>query len=144
MRSLTPSATTLTSDAYKRASTTSVISATRSVALSNHEALVFPPAPTSRIRQKYRQLKRKRNNEHKAFLRSLPGYSLYEAHRGKPPLSPAVLSELHQEISKADAELRVALKVDWDDCARAIAEFTCPFCFYVLPGVYLIDEEKWK
>ncbi len=144
IKSLAPTATTFAADAYKGGSTPSVISATKTVALGNHEALVFPTAPTGRIRQKYKQLKRKRKDEHKAFLRSLPSYSLYEEYHGKPPLNPDALSKLHQEISKADAELRVALKVDWDNCAKTISEFTCPFCLYALPSLYLIDEKKWK
>ncbi|KAK0126642.1 hypothetical protein ONS95_008226 [Cadophora gregata] len=59
------SATTLAADAFKKVSAPSVISVTKTVALGNHEELVFPPAPTGRLRQKYNKLKRQRLEDHK-------------------------------------------------------------------------------
>lgn len=143
--SLAPSATTLAANDYKKASSPSVISISRTVALGNHDDLVFPPAPVGHIKQRYRKLKEQRQDEHKAFLNSLPDYALYIKHREDPHQNhDNYFSKLKQEISEAEAKLRATLKADWDSCAGAVAEFTCPFCLYALPGLYLTDDKKWK
>lgn len=144
VQSLAVSATTLVADNFKKASAPSVVSATKTVALGNHEDLIFPPAPNGRVKQKYKQLKKQREAEHKTYLKSLPFYLLYEEHNGQPPLNLDILSELRQKISDAEAKLQKVLEKDWNDCNRAIVEVTCPFCFYALPSLDVIDEKKWK
>jgi hypothetical protein len=144
VQSLAVSATTLVADNFKKASAPSVVSVTKTVALGNHEDLIFPPAPNGRVKQKYKQLKKQREEEHKTYLKSLPFYLLYEEHNGQPPLNLDTLSKLRQKISDAEAKLQKILEKDWNDCNRAIAEVTCPFCFYALPSLDVIDEKKWK
>jgi len=39
-------------------------------------------------------------------------------------------AQVHLKISAAEAKLQATLESDWKDCCRAIAEVTCPFCFY--------------
>lgn len=58
IQSLAFSATTLAAEDYKKASVTpSVVSATKTVALGNHEDLIFPLPPTGGIRRKYNMFK---------------------------------------------------------------------------------------
>ncbi|CAH0003257.1 unnamed protein product [Clonostachys byssicola] len=57
IQSQTLSATTLVVEDYKKTTTPSVISATKTVALANHEELVFPPIPNGRVKQRYKKLK---------------------------------------------------------------------------------------
>ncbi|KAF8866264.1 hypothetical protein BDZ45DRAFT_336280 [Acephala macrosclerotiorum] len=129
VKSMAVSATTLAPDKFKKASTPSVVSASKTIALGNHEDLIFPPAPVGRIKQKYRKLKRQREEDHKAYLKLLQ------------PFDPDMISE---QISDADAKLKRTLEQDWVDCTQAIAEVTCPFCFYALPSQDVVDEKKWK
>ena len=144
VQSLAPSATTLAADKFKRASAPSVISATKTVAFGNHEDLVFPSAPKGYVRQKYKRLEEERQREHEAYLQSLPGYLFYLEHNGKPPLDPGAVSELRQKISEAKAELQRTLERDWEDCNAAMLEVICPFCFYALLIVDVLDEKKWQ
>lgn len=137
-------ATTLDADNFQKASAQSVVSATKTVALGHHEDLIFPPAPNGRVKQKYKQLEKQHLKEHKAYLNLLPDYSVYVEHRGQPPLNLDTLSQLLQKISDAEAKLKMTLGNDWNDCNRAIAEVTCPFCFYALPSLDVIDEKKWQ
>ncbi|KAF4338103.1 serine threonine phosphatase [Fusarium beomiforme] len=56
------SATTLAPEKFQRAAASpSVISASKTVALGNHEALVFPPAPGFALKKRYEQLKTRRD-----------------------------------------------------------------------------------
>lgn len=54
--SLAPSATTLEVNLFRKASVPSVVSLSKTVALSSHETIIFPPAPTGIIKLKQRQL----------------------------------------------------------------------------------------
>ncbi|KAH7417504.1 hypothetical protein BKA64DRAFT_301951 [Cadophora sp. MPI-SDFR-AT-0126] len=65
------SATTLAADAFRKAAAPSVISVTKTVALGSHEELIFPPAPTGRLNQKYKSLKKQRIENHQTYLQSL-------------------------------------------------------------------------
>ncbi|RFU80041.1 serine threonine phosphatase [Trichoderma arundinaceum] len=70
--SLIKSATTLQPNKFKAAaSSPSVVSATETVALGNHETLNFPPAPGLASKRKYEQLKSKRLAAHQAEIHKL-------------------------------------------------------------------------
>lgn len=62
VKSNTRSATTLAPSTFQKATAPSVVSATKTVALSSHEALSFPPAPISGIRINYERLKQQRKD----------------------------------------------------------------------------------
>ncbi|KAF4626071.1 hypothetical protein G7Y89_g12090 [Cudoniella acicularis] len=140
VQSLAVTATTLAPDSFKKASAPSIISVSKTVSLGDHQDLIFPPAPTGCIKQKYKQLKKQRKEGHTAYLESLRR-SLDAGIKGS---SPKLLSEFHQETSDAEAKLQNTLDKDWDSCIRAIVEVTCPFCFYTLPSLDVVDEKKWK
>jgi hypothetical protein len=154
VQSLAASATTLAADDYNKALTPSVISVTKTVALGNHEDLVFPPAPNGRVKQRYRTLKKQRKEVHKAYLKSIPGFSHYEEYLRQQSLKPLTDPEgreaanafavLRHKISEAETKLQTCLELDWDDCSRAVAEIICPFCLHALPSLFVSDEKKWK
>ena len=219
VQSMAVSATTLAAEKFRKASSPSVVSQMKTVAMGSHEDLILPPAPIGRLKQKYRQLKTVHEEEHKARLESLPGYlanyrkegnrerflkSLEEFRRQKGlplhttgdrvtdsytlyftvaqlgghkqvlesngwsqvahamqkfnPLSaaPEMLEAYYERylaqyeeavcrrISDAEATLERTLEKDWTHCSQVIAEVTCPFCFYALPSLEVIDEKKWR
>ncbi|PVH85641.1 hypothetical protein DL98DRAFT_408531, partial [Cadophora sp. DSE1049] len=119
------SATTLAADAFHKASAPSVISVTKTVALGNHEELVFPPAPTGRLKQKYKPLKRQRLENHRTYLQSLES------------------SAQHVRVNTQWVE-QMNLEKDWIYCCQLIGEITCPFCFYALPSLDVADDNKWR
>ncbi|KAI4859353.1 hypothetical protein F4820DRAFT_453963 [Hypoxylon rubiginosum] len=119
IRSLAQSATTLALDDFHKASVPSVISVSKTVALSNHEDLVFPPAPLGRIERKYKELKKLR----------------------KELLEKAGILVADGE---AKAQLDRIQEYDWSKSVKAIGEVTCPFCFYALPAQDVVDDKKWK
>ncbi|RYP30524.1 hypothetical protein DL767_006201 [Monosporascus sp. MG133] len=111
------SATTLTPNKFKVASSSpSIISASKTVALGNHEALVFPPAPGIAAKRKYEQLKRRR---------------VVDYHNAV---------SLEETRSEAESKLNELLKSD----LQAIGEITCPYCLYALPAQEIFDERKWQ
>lgn len=59
-KSLAQSATTLAAKNFHKASTPSLVSVSKTVALGSHEYLVFPTAPTAIIKKKHRQLMKER------------------------------------------------------------------------------------
>ncbi|KAK1240160.1 hypothetical protein MKX08_007602 [Trichoderma sp. CBMAI-0020] len=90
--------------------------ASKTVALSNHEALIFPPAPGLAAKRKYEQLKNERvANFQNAFW-------------------------LGETISDAESKLNDLLKSD----LQAIGDITCPYCLYALPAEEMFDEQKWQ
>ncbi|RFU35428.1 hypothetical protein B7463_g890, partial [Scytalidium lignicola] len=134
VQSLTQTATTLSPESFQKASGPSVVSVSKTVALSNHEELPFPLAPCSGLLRKYRQLRKQREEKHKVDLEFLTSN---EEQSGQPHLYVNL-------ISAAEAEHKETLEQDWNDCLRAIGEVTCPFCFYALPAQDATDEKKWK
>lgn len=149
VRSLAPSATTLAVEQYKRASTPSVVSAAKTVALGNDEELIFPPAPTGRIKARYRLLRKQRRESHQEYLASLlepfeigKKTQLSNSQYDHVAIDPN--GEHHAEILAAESKLRDGLESDWNDCHKAVPEVICPFCFYALPSLSISDNKKWK
>ncbi|KAM0546213.1 hypothetical protein ACHAPJ_010999 [Fusarium lateritium] len=111
------SATTLAPEKFKMAaSSPSVISASKTVALGNHEDLVFPPAPGFAVKKRYEQLKSRRiaENEHKL-----------ESGEAEPSDKPTLQELLINDL-------------------QSLGEITCPYCLYTLPAQQVFDERKWQ
>lgn len=117
IRSQAQSATTLAADKFHKASAPSAVSASKTVALSSHEDLVFPPAPTGAIKSKQRQLVQQRED--------------------------ALRQRLGGQDRIANVEDRTAAQ-DWEDAVNSIGEVTCPFCFYALPAWDVVNRIKWE
>ncbi|KAH6981610.1 hypothetical protein BKA56DRAFT_731124 [Ilyonectria sp. MPI-CAGE-AT-0026] len=110
------SATTLAPNKFKIASSSpSIVSASKTVALANHEALVFPPAPGLAAKRKYEKLKSQRVADYCHEI------------------------ELEEINSDGAEKLGELLKSD----VQAIGEITCPYCLYALPAQEMFDERKW-
>jgi hypothetical protein len=134
----------LAADSFKKALSPSVVSATKTVALSSHEDLTFPPTPQGHVKERFKRLKAQRQSDHVARLSALPFYSLYVQHRGASDLQPDIIAQLRQQISDAEQDLRLALEKDWKGCNEAIVEVICPFCFYALSSLDIKDDKKWR
>lgn len=119
-KSLAQSATTLAAEKFHKASAPSVVSVSKTVALSSHEELAFPPAPTAAIKRKQMQLREQRKDGLVEIRRRLEG-----------------------EDQNTDTEDRTPSQ-DWEDAVDAVGEVVCPFCFHALPAWQVVDETKWK
>lgn len=110
-------ATTLNSKKFKMAALNpSVVSSTKTVALINHQALVFPSAPGYVLKKKHDRIK----NQHMIeFQHSID----------------SGLDRTHAEES-LNASLLVAF--------QEIGEIACPYCLYALPAQDVFNERKWQ
>ncbi|KAI0183576.1 hypothetical protein EV127DRAFT_414010 [Xylaria flabelliformis] len=129
-RSVAMTATTLSPQRFQKASTPSVVSVSRSIALSDHPELRFPPAPCGSLQRRYKKLKQKTQKEHREDLDSIPGES--------DGLAP------RQLIAIMGAKYERILASEWEECLQAVPEIICPFCFCALPVREVIDEKKWS
>lgn len=111
-------ATTLAPDKFKLAALSpSVVSASNTIALGNHENLVFPPAPGFVSKQKYQRLKRERIAHYYGAV-------------------------AREEITSIEADLKLEHTLSLD--LQAIGEITCPYCLYAIPAREVFDENKWQ
>ncbi|KAI1651010.1 uncharacterized protein F4817DRAFT_312366 [Daldinia loculata] len=122
IQSVAQSATTLAPSNFQRASAPSVVSVSKTVALSNHEELTFPPAPLGSLKRKYNEVRRQREEIDKHNLDS--------------PNSGDKLKSLNSVWKEKAKEIGEIIK--------AVGEVTCPFCFYALPAEDVIDDNKWR
>ncbi|KAI0553244.1 hypothetical protein F4679DRAFT_532514 [Xylaria curta] len=128
--SIAITATTLSPQSFQKASTPSVVSVSRSIALSNHPELRFPPAPCGGLLRRYKKLKQKTQKEHREDLNSIPGES--------DGLAP------RQLVAIMGAKYERILASEWEECLQAVPELICPFCFCALPVKEVIDNRKWS
>ncbi|KAI1112786.1 hypothetical protein F5Y14DRAFT_452630 [Nemania sp. NC0429] len=115
-QSVAQTATTLIAEKFHRASTPSVVTVSKTVALNNHEEIRFPPAPCGGLIRKYKKLKQEREKPNDI------GYSTF-------PTS---------------IKLKQAPASDWNECLRSMPEISCPYCFCALPVEDVVDEKKWS
>ncbi|KAM0355744.1 hypothetical protein ACHAPU_000130 [Fusarium lateritium] len=132
--------TTLSPERFKRAAAPSVISVSKTVALSGTNELCFPPPPIARIMQKYKKIKKEIQEQHEKVN---PKPALVEdiVIDGETFFSPA---KDEQVPGHMDMKLRLALGEAWESCTKTIGEVTCPYCFHSLPVRDVVDEKKWK
>ena len=74
------------------------------------------------INRMFAQLKKVRYAAHLAYLQSLPYYSLYHSHNGRPPLAPRELGYLRRQLDSADANLKLGVDQDWRSCCLLYPE----------------------
>jgi len=61
----------------------------------------------------FEHLKTVRYNAHLAYLQSLPYYSFYTYHNGRPPLGPHHLQYLEGQLRNANTNLKMGVDQDW-------------------------------
>ncbi|KAJ5986357.1 hypothetical protein N7451_010722 [Penicillium sp. IBT 35674x] len=128
------SATTLAVEKFRKASTPSAVSAVKTIALSSHEALPFPVAPLGRVRQRYKRMRKIREDEYRRNLQYLSDN--FDSQQSSPTIDGLK--------RQAEADLKQDLRTYWDLCVEAIREITCPFCFYAIPAREMQNDAKWK
>ncbi|KAK2811629.1 hypothetical protein FQN50_001971 [Emmonsiellopsis sp. PD_5] len=138
----TMTATTLHMNEWKKASTPSVISESKTISLSHHEELEFPPAPTGPLLRKFRILKEQRRAKHRERLNSLPNFSLYKKNNGNPPLKPNVLDQL--KFLNLESDLEEETKRDRKDCYNSNVEVVCPYGCCALSSADVMNDRKWR
>lgn len=107
---------------------------------NNGGALEFPQCPLRRggVEKKYQEKKEARWG---VFMKDVPRILAAEEEAGENenlPASPAF--KLVASIEKLDEQL----KLDFQKCVDAVAEFMCPICFHALGREYLTDGKKWE
>ncbi|KAL8397728.1 hypothetical protein RB594_004435 [Gaeumannomyces avenae] len=137
------SVTTLHQDRYKKASSPSSISGTRTIPLSYNKegnALEFPQRPLLHggIDKKYQQKKQAR---WQVFVKDIPRiFSTEGKSRDHEELPVSQASRFVAAVQKLDKDM----KSDFQGCVDAVAEFTCPICFHALNHECLTDVRKWE
>lgn len=115
--SVVQSATTLDPDKFQNASlSTSVVSSSKTVALDDHECVVFPPNPGLAVKRKYEQLRRQREEEYK--------------------------KEVQENGMTVDAKSRFESMKKSD--LGTVGEIACPYCLYALPAEVVLSDSKWR
>ncbi|UKZ74546.1 hypothetical protein TrVFT333_002216 [Trichoderma virens FT-333] len=131
------SATTLHPEKFNViASSPSVVSATKTVALGNHEALNFPTAPGLHAKRKYEQFKAGQLATNQVMLSK------------SNELSPAIDSTLDHNIAMRDRQERISAEKQLSNVLKpempAIGEITCPYCLCTLPVEEVFNKQKWQ
>lgn len=133
--SVPQTATTLVAEKFQQAAAPSVISVSKTVALSSHDQLQFPPAPCGALMKRYRRFKRKQDEQLKVALDGIFGYN-------GPKMSPAPGARGAVRMHRASYKRK--LDDYWDECLGAAGEVVCQFCFYALPVRDVVQESKWR
>lgn len=126
-QSVTKTATTLSPEKFKKAAAPSVVSLSRTVALSSTDELCFPPPPTACLMRKYNEAKKDIEKQEDDL-----NYSKLD------------VEECQQKLEEAAFKREKDLTEAWNSCIEAVAEVTCPYCFHILPIRDVINENKWK
>ncbi|KAF4337449.1 serine threonine phosphatase [Fusarium beomiforme] len=142
-QSATQTATTLSPENFKKASAPSVISVSRTVALSGNDELCFPPAPCAGLMKRYNKDKKEIEEE---YFDSLPPLQMKpnSSTTANPFDALDAFDAFSEALKKLQAKRDGSLAKAWDRCIEAVGEVTCPYCFHVLPVNEVVDERKWK
>lgn len=136
-------ATTVTSEQFRKASSPSVIARPKTIRLSGQEEAFFPPAPKGRILQKLKSVRDDHEASHKAHLMSLEHYDLYMQHNGQPPLDSDDLDQLKSSILDAETHLKGKIENETKKCLES-TEVVCPYCCCTLSGTDVMTDHKWR
>jgi hypothetical protein len=143
-QSAVPSATTLQPDAYQKVPAPSVISATKTTALTSHEELAFPPPPIGHIRRRFKTLKRQRQKEKEDQLARIRMNLARMATYDLPRTLHGASNNYLEKEKDVESIFKTRLHLDWADCLRANPEVICPICLYALPTSSISEKKKWQ
>lgn len=85
----------------------------------------------------FNDLKTARRDAHVAYLQTLPCYTLYQKWHGAPPVQPAQLHALQQQIHAANMNYRAGIDEDWRrSCMRypEVLDYYFSLVEVVMPG----------
>jgi len=149
-KTVTKSATTLAADKYHQASSPSVISGAKTIALGTHEGLIFPRAPRSHIRERFLRLKKVLLDRLKQDAGASYLDLVSEQARNNPSSAEdrwgiirhrtaqnALGKDLQAMKKKAVEQLR-------KECYDADAEVVCPYCLYTMSSLDVRDGVRWR
>lgn len=115
--SMLQSATTLDPEKFKKASTSpSLVSSSKTIALEDHECVVFPPNPGLAAKRKYERLRIQREVDYKREVET-NGMTVDARSR-------------FENLKKSDVE--------------NIEETACPYCLHALAAQVVLSDSKWK
>lgn len=133
------SATTLAMTAFREAQAPTVVSRSKTIAINSHEGLVFPPAPGKHIRDRYKQLKLKQEED---LERQLGRVAARHARDEKSKKTTrGFLDEL---LAKERQRSLRELEILWHNCNESVVEVICPFCLCVLTSTDVNRDEAWR
>ncbi|KAK4081995.1 hypothetical protein Purlil1_11404 [Purpureocillium lilacinum] len=133
------SATTLAMTAFREAQAPTVVSRSKTIAINSHEGLVFPPAPGKHIRDRYKQLKLKQEED---LERRLGRVAARHARDEKSKKNTrGFLDEL---LAKERQRSLRELEILWHNCNESVVEVICPFCLCVLTSTDVNRDEAWR
>ena len=89
----------------------------------------------------FEHLKTVRYNAHLAYLQSLPYYSLYTYHNGRPPLGPYELQYLQGQLNNANTNLKLGVDQDWRSVCLMYPE-TLDYYFSLVKLVLPKDQDE--
>lgn len=94
----------------------SVISASKTVALVNHQALAFPSAPGYILKHKFEAVRE------------------------------STMKEFHLSIERGQtrAVAESTLNTHLQRTLQEIGEIACPYCLYALPAHEVFEERRWQ
>lgn len=143
-KSVANTATTLRADKFQKASSPSVISTSRSIALSRHEELSFPPAPCGALLRRYKKVKKRVDalRDTAEILVGAAGVNYVEGEEHEGLTSRNI--SLARMVRGRNKEKEQELHDFWNECVNAVGEITCPYCFHAIPAKEAVDERKWR
>lgn len=114
VHSVTPTATTLRPEQFRMVSTSSVVSATKTIIVPDGDDFPFPISPCDYLVRRFHKIKRPRTG------------------------SGARSMKLHSSIQPSKAPIGL------EDYLRRIGEVSCPFCLDILPVEVATNPQKWR
>ena len=138
MKSVAKSATTLAAAQFHQASSPSVVSGAKTIALGTHESLNFPRPPRRHIREHVERLR-------KTLLERIDEAELQE--RDTEAANTDGIPDETQRESNRDSEALKKERVEEElrrQCDEIDIDVTCPFCLYTMPSRDLCDEVRWR
>ncbi|KAK2754462.1 serine/threonine protein phosphatase [Colletotrichum kahawae] len=143
VRSMAITATTLAPDHFKKASAPSVVSMSKTVALSKHDDLRFPPAPHGVIKRRFKQFKMQRDADLTRVIKDIETKAS-KAEEVLQDVGKRIGKSVTRSIADAKAAHKETLRNDWESFFKAAGEVSCPFCLCMLPVSEVADDKKWR
>lgn len=121
------------------------------IARSSQTGLTWRPSPSHRewvlnharnhIIDTFEAARAARYATYLQYVQTFPYYSLYTYHKGRPPLPPAQVQYLRDQIWSADENLRLGVDTDWRNACLLYPE-TLDYYFRMVEIVFPKEKEE--